>query len=136
MKKRTTILAIAIVLLMTIMTQTVFASSIDEHAGLQSETDGEVMPIFTGVINNCPSCGKLALYTCNGPNGTKASDLTCTQHANCVLQNRIEYKTKVSCQQCGLGIEVGGGDGFAGVHVESYTHSYTGVTHTGCIYNM
>ncbi len=132
MKKTITIFAVVVVLLMTIMMQTVFATTVTEK--YYPERTDEIMPTFTGVIGSCPRCGKASLHTCAGPSGFFDTDKTCTTHLDCLLTGRELYYTKAECQQCGYGLNQGGGSGIFDMHVQTYTHSCNGEYHNFCIY--
>ena len=133
MKKRIAILAIITVLLMTVMTQTAFAFPKTSDSSVNQ--DNQVMPLYTGVIADCPNCGRQSLHTCAGPSGFYDTDIDCDIHTNCVLQQRQLYYTKATCNFCYYGNAEGGGDGIYGMHVQTWTHSLTGISHNACRYS-
>lgn len=132
MKKHLIFVLIIAILAMT-MTQTVFAGTNSAHDNgdtccLNSEN-------MIGAIRPCPECGKASLYTCGGNNGTYGPDEECSFHDPCVKIYRAQYKTFALCTNCGFGNGEGGGDGFAGTHIEHEYHTYIRDTLNICIFN-
>ncbi len=120
--KRITIVTIVITLLTMIMTQTIMAVP---------ESDNAII----GAIRACPRCNNPSLHTCGGPNNTYDADVDCSLHDPCVKMFREQYKTFAKCNYCNYGDGLGGGDGYAGTHIETEFHTYTRQTYNICIFN-